>query len=657
MKRLLLLLFIIAPLYSQDFNKNHIPIQEDGRIKPLDSFARNQLLKIYGKTKLTIQDSTQTYKISATNWLLSVLAHDPNSKTQSIFRIDNPDVVKTLGLQTKEKLLYSFNEIDTQIKYNQNLINYIIERKSQKKDLTLIETQIFDLWLKKELFKNLQIESQALIPSIQIKNNKIASEIECQINDRISLMTMHLFLMSDNGKKIIQSIKNIGMIIQMQNTENHQLESLGYKDWTQEEYSEIIKYYQDYESGIIKYYEDYLQQIKPSHFNENVLSIFPYNSHEQWFSPANLLFASEADVITITENQSQLLIIFEKLLASHIQGLELEPNNLIKYKTMITELDDINFNLLNREVQYNNANLFLWSLIFYIIGLVGLVVLSMSSIKIINNKYFNLNSIPLMMIGVGFLYHLSGIIMRMIILERPPVSTLYESIIFVGLIAVLLSIILEFIKRDNVSLFLGSISGIILHYISFGYASDGDTLGVLIAVLNSNFWLATHVTTITIGYGTTIIASLVGHLYLIKANLNSNHSEQLKKIYNNMVAVTFIALFFTMFGTILGGIWGDQSWGRFWGWDPKENGALLIVMWLLMMVHMRLSGMIRGEGYALGLVLANITVAIAWFGVNLLNVGLHSYGFTSGVAFNLLIFIIFELIFGLLLYFRVKLKY
>ena len=98
----ILCLIILSCIYTSTLNYQHLPIQENGRIKPLDSFARNQLLKIYGKTKLTIQDSTQTYKISATNWLLSVLAHDPNSKTQSIFRIDNPDVVKLWGYKQKK---------------------------------------------------------------------------------------------------------------------------------------------------------------------------------------------------------------------------------------------------------------------------------------------------------------------------------------------------------------------------------------------------------------------------------------------------------------------------------------------------------------------------------------------------------------------------
>ena len=134
-----------------------------------------------------------------------------------------------------------------------------------------------------------------------------------------------------------------------------------------------------------------------------------------------------------------------------------------------------------------------------------------------------------------------------------------------------------------------------------------------------------------------------------------NKTQSIKSTYKALFSTLAAGLIFSFIGTMLGGIWADQSWGRFWGWDPKENGALLIVMWLLMMLHLKISGWVKGAGYALGLVLANITVALAWFGVNLLSVGLHNYGFTEGAAFNLLIFIIFELLFGSLLYAKIRL--
>lgn len=256
----------------------------------------------------------------------------------------------------------------------------------------------------------------------------------------------------------------------------------------------------------------------------------------------------------------------------------------------------------------------------------------------------------------GFMLHTYGIYLRMVIMSRPPISTLYETVIFVGFVIVLLSVVIEYLRKDGLGVFIGSVSGSILHYVGFGYAADGDTLEMLVAVLNSNFWLATHVTTIILGYGTSLMAGLIGHLYLIEKIRVPNNSKRLKSIYDNMFGVTLIALFFTLFGTILGGIWADQSWGRFWGWDPKENGALLIVLWQLMMVHMRLSGLAKADRFALGMVLNNIVVIMAWFGVNLLSIGLHSYGFASGIAVNIVLFTVFELATGFGTYYWARSK-
>ena len=120
-----------------------------------------------------------------------------------------------------------------------------------------------------------------------------------------------------------------------------------------------------------------------------------------------------------------------------------------------------------------------------------------------------------------------------------------------------------------------------------------------------------------------------------------------REIYSVSYGICLVAVFFTTFGTILGGIWGDQSWGRFCGWDPKENGALLIVMWLLVAIHGRLAGRLKELSFSVFLALTPITVAVAWFGVNLLQVGLHSYGFDDGTAMNLLYFSIGEVVFAI----------
>jgi ABC-type transport system involved in cytochrome c biogenesis permease subunit len=242
--------------------------------------------------------------------------------------------------------------------------------------------------------------------------------------------------------------------------------------------------------------------------------------------------------------------------------------------------------------------------------------------------------------------HTVGLILRGFIMLRPPVSNLYESVIFVCWVVVLIFIVIEWIRKDRIGILLGTFSGIILQFIGFSYAADGDNMGMLVAVLDSNFWLATHVVTITIGYGFAFAVGLIGHVYLIIQIFAPNEKSLLRNIFSVSRGILIVSIFFVVLGTILGGIWADQSWGRFWGWDPKENGALLIALWLLFTQHGRISGLLDPIAYSACLVITTITVALAWFGVNLLNVGLHSYGFTDSIAMNLLIFCSIEFVFA-----------
>jgi cytochrome c biogenesis factor len=104
-------------------------------------------------------------------------------------------------------------------------------------------------------------------------------------------------------------------------------------------------------------------------------------------------------------------------------------------------------------------------------------------------------------------------------------------------------------------------------------------------------------------------------------------------------AIVCFATLFSFVGTVLGGIWADQSWGRFWGWDPKENGALLIVLWNAVVLHARWGGLVRERGVMNMVIVGNIVTAWSWFGVNMLGVGPHSYGFMDGAFRWLMIFV------------------
>jgi ABC-type transport system involved in cytochrome c biogenesis permease subunit len=148
------------------------------------------------------------------------------------------------------------------------------------------------------------------------------------------------------------------------------------------------------------------------------------------------------------------------------------------------------------------------------------------------------------------------------------------------------------------------------------------------AVLDSNFWLSTHVVTVTIGYSGTFLAGIIGIFYILRGLFTRSLTQADSKTLGGMAygIVCFSALF-SFVGTILGGIWADQSWGRFWGWDPKENGALMIVLWNAIILHARWGGIARTRGIMVMTVFGNIITALSWFGVNMLGVGLHSYGF------------------------------
>ncbi|MDA9991937.1 cytochrome c biogenesis protein CcsA, partial [Candidatus Marinimicrobia bacterium] len=392
-----------------------------------------------------------------------------------------------------------------------------------------------------------------------------------------------------------------------------------------------------------------LQQTSSDDFAK-ALKIIPPSKNDSsglWLSPWELF-----DGRLIEPHQDKIIKSLESyLLARFENNIENQNIALSSYKTgLISHVGKkVDFSILSKERWLNEADLFTNSLVFYLLGFILLGISWMIKPVIFKNVAF-------CSIIIGFCLHTLGIYLRMVIMSRPPISTLYETVIFVGVVIVLISLIIEYIRKDGLGIFIGSISGSLLHYVGFGYAADGDTLEMLVAVLNSNFWLATHVTTIILGYGTSLMAGLIGHIYLIEKIRVPKDSVRLKSIYNNMFGVTLIALFFTLFGTILGGIWADQSWGRFWGWDPKENGALLIVLWQLMMVHMRLSGLAKPDKFALGMVLNNIVVIMAWFGVNLLSIGLHSYGFASGIAVNLILFTLFEIVTGVGTYYWAKSK-
>lgn len=288
------------------------------------------------------------------------------------------------------------------------------------------------------------------------------------------------------------------------------------------------------------------------------------------------------------------------------------------------------------EVRYLRGDYFGKALIGFVLAFVLSAVLWLRP----RNRWLALATAVATAVPTGFLVY--GIVLRCVLRGRPPVSTLYETILFITACGVLVALIVEWIHRQRIALSLAAALGALGMFVAYRFElTDGqDTMPQLVAVLDTNFWLATHVTTVTVGYSAGLLAGFVAYVYLLGKLVGWRRAEpRTYQLLGRMVyGVLCFGLLFSTVGTILGGIWANYSWGRFWGWDPKENGALMIVLWELMILHGRMGGFWRDWGTALLAVLGNIVVAFSWWGVNLMGVGLHSYGFTAGLKQAVTIF-------------------
>ena len=283
------------------------------------------------------------------------------------------------------------------------------------------------------------------------------------------------------------------------------------------------------------------------------------------------------------------------------------------------------------EASFSRMQPFYWLLIAYAVTVLMVFASWLTSSESLRAWAYRL-------LVLCFILHTLALGYRMWLHGRPPVTNLYSSGIFVAWGAVALGIMLERVWKNGIGAAATGITGFVSLIVAHNLGLSGeDNLESVRAVLDSNFWLATHVTIVTLGYSATFVAGLLGalHLALRAFKKDYNWGDSVARAAYGILAFAVLASFI---GTMLGGIWADQSWGRFWGWDPKENGAILIVLWCALCLHARWGGLVRREGLMQLLIFGNIVTAWSWFGTNLLGVGLHSYGFTESGFFWLMIF-------------------
>lgn len=280
---------------------------------------------------------------------------------------------------------------------------------------------------------------------------------------------------------------------------------------------------------------------------------------------------------------------------------------------------------IQREVKFNNLHPFRIAWILFAISFV-LILLSMG----LKQSWLYYSALILSFAGVGISIY--GFVLRCLIAGRPPVSNMYESVIWVSFGAMIFALIFEAIYKSRYFVLAASALSAIGLVLADNLPNVlNASIQPLVPVLRSNFWLTIHVLTITLSYAALMLSMGIGQVALGFYAFKPQAKETIKALDLFVYRCIQVGVVLLAAGTILGGVWANYSWGRFWGWDPKEVWALIALLGYIAILHGRYAGWLRSFGLTAWSVLAFLLVMMAWYGVNfVLGVGLHSYGFSSG---------------------------
>jgi ABC-type transport system involved in cytochrome c biogenesis permease subunit len=557
-----------------------IPVLSDGRIKPFDTVARNSLLIINGKQRLCLEDG---HIVEPMQWLADLLFKPSLADRYPSFVINNPEVLGLFGWQQSTKRYFSFTELDPFLEKIDAQGQAAENIPSAKR--TPYQTGIRNLRTSLLLYQRLKTS---------LRPEGVQSFAD-GIDDSLQTAPTLLEVMGKrtNGKKFNQQALD--------------------------DFSQFEAMCRNMASLAC------LLPVPPqTAVNRN---------HEEWISIGTSLLQSiptgKPDPVT-----AAYALIGDSY---HAGNPTLFNQHLSDISHWMKAHEPTATAKATYEYFFNQLEPF-----YQAMGLYVLAFLLICAFWLGENPILRRAAVWILLLTLAI--HTLGLLSRMYLQGRPPVTNLYSSAVFIGWATVLIGLLLERIFRDGIGAACASAIGFITLIIAHHLAASGDTLEMLQAVLDTNIWLATHVVCITIGYSAMFLAGMLAILYVIRGVFTRSLSrESAQSLARMTYGVICFATLFSFVGTVLGGIWADQSWGRFWGWDPKENGALLIVLWCAITLHARLGGYIRERGLMIMALFGNVITSFSWFGVNMLGVGLHSYGFMNKAVPWLAAFMISQL--------------
>ncbi|TWT76014.1 Cytochrome c biogenesis protein CcsA [Posidoniimonas polymericola] len=636
--------YVLGKARPQDRGPGAMPVErfgalamvEGGRVKPYDSYARTVLQKISERQEVGLSRLSESEvpacakdkkKVTAVEWMLDVISGREGADDYRVFRITNLDVLNALGLEPRTgSFRYSLNEVNekTAVVKPDDPANpeggQTAPELSRQVDLAVQVPEE-----QRSLFQRQVLELASKVTQYRVMDGAYRS---FDILNREEIPSGFATAVAQAAV----SLRNAGapLVVPPSGVED---------TWKTVVDAEIQAFMQRRDGGAGE---------PPVVALDSAIAAY-----------------REQDLRAFSESLDELEAEYAKFEKQLNSPLNIEAVGALKPAERLS-LAKARF-----EQSFNEFSPFSVAAALYVAAFVAAVLSWVVAPRVLGRT-------AMAIVAVTLALHTYAIVGRLYISGRPPVTNLYSSAVFIGWAMVVFGLLIDGVYRVRLGTALGAAAGFLTMIIAYFLGQDGDTFTVMQAVLDTQFWLATHVVCITLGYSATFMAGACGLAYLasrtpalfgfvlaaglltLRPLLHIGADEtwgmamigaaaasiglsllvgsrprqgdpvEVERLLERVTyGVLCFALFFSFIGTVLGGLWADDSWGRFWGWDPKENGAMIIVLWNALILHARWGRMITPRGFAALAVLGNVVTTWSWFGTNELGVGLHAYGGVS----------------------------
>ncbi len=574
-----------------------LPLQHDGRVKPFATLAAFTLYHVHGRRDLKYQylgDDGKVVKVTLepTEWLLDVWCHPGQAAHYPLFRIEHSGVLDALGFANEGQTFgFEYLSYAQIVPVGENLGE--LARKYadiEQKNRNPVQEHIVQLWSQLRVYHTLHTQLDAFQAEVEVQGEALQQAL--------------------GGSRV-----RLGQIVARAPELAAFVRGLGSE-------------FEDPKHGNLMLIMSFLEQAIGSDRGPLLLPpVLPAQTADTWHSLAETIDTSlrggapAAHVAMIGKLQQALVASTSAEREAALRGYR---DAVVAAAERRGEYDKVELESYYYRSAWHYQAIHWFLLSFVLAAACWLLPKS----KLLWHGSLGITAVAWVML-------VADIWLRCVIRGRPPITNLYDTFLFIAGVSVLVAWVAEWIVPRRMALAAGPFLGALLVMCArlFEVADAQDTMKPLVAVLDSNFWLATHVTTINIGYAAGLLAAFLANIWVLVRVLRiAVPKDNLSKAIVRMVyGVTAFSLVFGVVGTILGGVWANDSWGRFWGWDPKENGALMICLSQIAMLHARFTGWIRDLGVVVWSSITGMVVLFSWFHVNLLQVGLHSYGFSAGL--------------------------